>query len=135
MASIEAPPSPVKERVLIEAEEEQSKHALTVAIATAAAAEAAVAAARAAAEVVRLTNTPKSTEECDKNTEETPPVEIQITPTLLLDLHHEKEVQILAAIKIQTAFRGYLVSSNIPFHSLQLFHGLMARWSRRQGKL
>ncbi|RVX00398.1 Protein IQ-domain 14 [Vitis vinifera] len=108
LASIEAPPSPVKERVLSEAEEEQSKHALTVAIATAAAAEAAVAAARAAAEVVRLTTTPQATEECDKKTEETPPVEIPIIATPLPDLHHESEDQVLAAIKIQTAFRGYL---------------------------
>lgn len=108
LASIEAPPSPVKERVLSEAEEEQSKHALTVAIATAAAAEAAVAAARAAAEVVRLTTTPQATEECDKKTEETPPVEIPIIATPQPDLHHESEDQVLAAIKIQTAFRGYL---------------------------
>ena len=98
---------------MIEAEEEQSKHALTVAIATAAAAEAAVAAAHAAAEVVRLTTTPQATEECDQKTEETPPVEIQITAPPQLDLHHEKEAQVLAAIKIQTAFRGYLVSSNL----------------------
>ncbi|KAK1292705.1 hypothetical protein QJS10_CPB17g01727 [Acorus calamus] len=65
---------------LVEAEEEQSKHALAVASATAAAAEAAVFAAWAAAEVVRLTATPQS-------------------------LHRSR---IMAAVKVQTAFRGYL---------------------------
>ncbi|KAK1279115.1 hypothetical protein QJS04_geneDACA022252 [Acorus gramineus] len=65
---------------LVEAEEEQSKHALAVAAATAAAAEAAVFAARAAVEVVRLTATPQS-------------------------LHRSR---IMAAVKVQTAFRGYL---------------------------
>lgn len=60
----------------------QNKHAYSVAIATAAAAEAAVAAAQAAAEVVRLTTVPRFV---GKSKEE------------------------IAAIKIQTAFRGYLV--------------------------
>ncbi|CAN4109155.1 unnamed protein product [Withania somnifera] len=45
-------------QTLIEAKEQQKKHAFAVAIATAAAAEAAVAAANAAAEVIRLTNAP-----------------------------------------------------------------------------
>ncbi|XP_024530931.1 protein IQ-DOMAIN 1 [Selaginella moellendorffii] len=61
---------------LIQAEEQQSKHAMAVAVATAAAAEAAVAAAQAAAAVVRLTGSRRSED--------------------------------WAAIKIQTAFRGYL---------------------------
>lgn len=63
----------------MEAENEQNRHAYSVALATAVAAEAAVAAAQAAAEVVRLTTTPRRTKEE------------------------------IAAIKIQTAFRGYLV--------------------------
>ncbi|RVW92140.1 Protein IQ-domain 14 [Vitis vinifera] len=71
-------------RTLTEARDEQKKHAMTVALATAAAAEAAVAAAHAAAEVVRLTGTPQSYHTCDKRN------------------------QNLAAIKIQTAFRGHL---------------------------
>lgn len=71
-------------RTLTEARDEQKKHAMTVALATAAAAEAAVAAAHAAAEVVRLTGTPQSYHTCDKGN------------------------QNLAAIKIQTAFRGHL---------------------------
>ncbi|KAL7148690.1 hypothetical protein ABFS83_06G195600 [Erythranthe nasuta] len=66
---------------LAEAENEQNRHAYSVALATAAAAEAAVAAAHAAAEVVRLTSTPRN---MGRTREE------------------------LAAVKIQTAFRGYL---------------------------
>ncbi|XP_010938654.1 protein IQ-DOMAIN 3 [Elaeis guineensis] len=71
--------SSLKATSLREVEEEQSKHALAVAVATAAAAEAAAAAAQAAAEVVRLTGTPS--------------------------YHRSRQI---AAIKIQTAFRGYL---------------------------
>ncbi|OWM70158.1 hypothetical protein CDL15_Pgr026008 [Punica granatum] len=68
---------------LAEAKNEQSKHAYTVAIATAAAAEAAAAvAAHAAAEVVRLTAAPR---------------------------YMGKSKEEIAAIKIQTAFRGYLI--------------------------
>ena len=66
--------------------EEQRKHALTVAMATAAAAEAAVAAAHAAAEVVRLTSASQSQHHSYRG-----------------DPH-------LAAIRIQSAFRAYLVS-------------------------
>ncbi|KAK6144860.1 hypothetical protein DH2020_021680 [Rehmannia glutinosa] len=73
--------SPMEEVKLIEAENEQNRHAYSVAFVTAMAAEAAVAAAHAAAEVVRLraaaSNSGKTKEE-------------------------------IAAIKIQTAFRGYL---------------------------
>ncbi|XP_043690949.1 protein IQ-DOMAIN 3-like [Telopea speciosissima] len=76
--------SSLKEKILSEAEEEQRKHAVTVAIATAAAAEAAVAAAQAAAEVVRLTHAPQSRRQVEKGIRE------------------------FSAIKIQTAFRGYL---------------------------
>ncbi|PIA38634.1 hypothetical protein AQUCO_02700096v1 [Aquilegia coerulea] len=75
------PPPPIEELKLVEAENEQSKHAYSVALATAAAAEAAVAAAQAAAEVVRLTTVPR---------------------------YPGKTPEEVAAIKIQTAFRGYL---------------------------
>ncbi|KAK9912954.1 hypothetical protein M0R45_036786 [Rubus argutus] len=85
-----APPSPLKERTLDEAEEEQSRHALNVAIASTAAAEAAVAAAHAAAEVVWLTGLKARNEATE------------------LDQQCEKEIQESAAVKIQTAFRGYL---------------------------
>ncbi|XP_076935872.1 protein IQ-DOMAIN 3-like [Bidens hawaiensis] len=73
-----SPPTDVK---LIEAENEQSKHAYSVAYATAVAAEAAVASAHAAAEVVRLTST-----------------------TRLLGISLEET----AAIKIQVAYCGHL---------------------------
>ncbi|PIN10481.1 hypothetical protein CDL12_16932 [Handroanthus impetiginosus] len=63
------------------ASDEQRKHAVAVAIATAAAAEAAVAAANAAAEVVRLTDTPHRL---------------------------DRETLNLAAITIQTTYRGHL---------------------------
>lgn len=76
-------------RTVSEASETQKKYALTVALATAAAADAAVAAAHAAAEVVRLTGASQSSH------------------------HFTKGVETLAAIKIQSAFRAYLVSSLI----------------------
>ena len=70
-----------KVKSMKDVEEEQSKRAMAVAVATAAAAEAAVAAAQAAAVVVRLTGAP--------------PI--------------YRKTREMAAIKIQTAFRGYLV--------------------------
>lgn len=63
-----------------EAESEQRRQAMVVAVATAAAAEAAVAAAQAAAAVVRLTAG-----------------------------SNRQKAEELAAIRIQSAFRGYLV--------------------------
>ncbi|KAL3531905.1 hypothetical protein ACH5RR_005426 [Cinchona calisaya] len=74
-------PVPAEEVTLTKVEDEQTKHAYSVAVATAAAAEAAVVAAQAAAEVVRLT---------------------AATPFT------GKSVEEVAAIRIQTAFRGYL---------------------------
>ncbi|XP_027364331.1 protein IQ-DOMAIN 14 [Abrus precatorius] len=71
-------------RTLVEANAEQRKHALTVAIATAAAAEAAVAAAHAAAEVVKLTGASRSYSFLSKGDRS------------------------LAAIKIQSAYRAHL---------------------------
>ncbi|KAJ9539954.1 hypothetical protein OSB04_026460 [Centaurea solstitialis] len=72
---------PTEEAKLTAAENEQSKHAYSVAYATAVAAEAAVAAAHAAAEIVRLTSTTRFS---------------------------GKSVEEIAAIKIQTAYRGHL---------------------------
>ncbi|PKA46821.1 Protein IQ-domain 14 [Apostasia shenzhenica] len=66
-----------------ETEKQQSKHAIAVAAATAAAADAAVAAAQAAMAVVRLTSQGRG---------------------VMLAGGHER----LAAVKIQTVFRGYL---------------------------
>lgn len=70
-----------------ETEKEQNKHAIAVAAATAAAADAAVAAAQAAVAVVRLTSHGRG--------------------TMFGGATHEK----WAAVKIQSVFRGYLVSS------------------------
>lgn len=67
---------------------EQNKHAIAVAAATAAAADAAVAAANAAVAVVRLTSNGRGT-------------------TMFGGTRHE---EIWASVKIQTVFRGYLVS-------------------------
>ncbi|KAH9618119.1 hypothetical protein KSS87_011173 [Heliosperma pusillum] len=78
------PTSTLEEKSLSEAKEEQRKHALNAAKATAAAAKAAVAAAHAAAEVVRLTGVSRS-------------------------IRPGNKIWNLAAMKIQTAFRAYLV--------------------------
>lgn len=67
-----------------------NKHAIAVAAATAAVAEAALAAAKAAAEVVRLTGGSKS------------------RSAAVFVRHRE-----LAAIKIQSAFRAYLVRTTV----------------------
>lgn len=68
----------------IHSEEEQSRHAIAVAAATAAAADAAVAAAQAAAAVVKLTS-------------------------YGVLVPGGREIEISAAVKIQSLFRGYLV--------------------------
>lgn len=68
------------------------KHAIAIAAATAAVAEAAVAAAQAAAVVVRLTSSGRC-----------------------IPVACASELEELAAVKIQSTFRGYLVSSSPRF--------------------
>ena len=79
-------PSPPPQPQLEPGFDDPNKHAIAVAAATAAVAEAALAAAKAAAEVVRLTN----------NTGY---------------VSRRWSLEDFAAVKIQSAFRGYLVSS------------------------
>lgn len=85
-------------RTLNEATEDQRKHAMNVAIATAAAAEAAVAAAKAAAEVVRMAGNAFTSQHFVK-----------------------KRDSKMAAIKIQSAFRAYLVRHTLTLRLLKLF--------------
>ncbi|XP_010503967.1 PREDICTED: protein IQ-DOMAIN 1-like [Camelina sativa] len=92
----------VQDAKLKEIEEQQSRHAYSVAIATAAAAEAAVAAAQAAAEVVRLS---------------------------ALSRFPGKSKEEIAAIKIQTSFRGYMAR-----RALRALRGLVRLKSLVQGK-
>lgn len=104
--SIEAP-QPSKETRLSEAEEEEHhKHALTVAIASAAAAEAAITAAQVAVEVVRL----QSAHQNKGKPEEFQPVKTRHGASQSTTHQCQRKIEDSSAIKIQTAFRGYLVS-------------------------
>lgn len=97
-----ATPLPSNDRTaVIEAEEEQRKHAVTVAIASA------IKASQVAAEVVRLTGAPQSTNGCERQVEEDSSIEIKLD--VAQSTHQcEQEVHQHAAIRIQSTFRGYL---------------------------
>ncbi|KAI4323488.1 hypothetical protein L6164_023087 [Bauhinia variegata] len=100
-------PQPSKETAVSGSEAEQSKHAVTVAIASANVAEAAVNTAKVAAEVVRLTEFPQPSHHFTEKSEEFEAFKAQSDasqPTC----QFYWEIRESAAIKIQTAFRGYL---------------------------
>lgn len=102
-----ATPLPSNDRTaVIEAEEEQRKHTVTVAIASA------IKAAHVAAEVV--SGAPQSTNGCERQVEEDSSIEIQLD--VAQSTHQcEQEIHQLAAIRIQSTFRGYLVSFFVYF--------------------
>ncbi|KAL2628011.1 hypothetical protein AAZX31_07G227800 [Glycine max] len=103
LPSIKAP-LPSKGTTLSEAEKEQSKHALTVAIASAAVAEAAVTAAHVAAEVVCLTG------QCKENSEESQPVQTAFRGYLARKALRLTQKGVAADIMLDTTMRGYIWS-------------------------
>ena len=115
------PPPPSKETRLSEAEEEHSKHALTVAIASAAAAEAAITAAQVAVEVVRLQSAAHLQLKEKQEQLQLQPVKTSHDATQ--NTHQrQRKIQESSAIKIQTAYRGYLVSlSNVSHYSSLIY--------------
>ncbi|KAG4397218.1 hypothetical protein GLYMA_10G106000v4 [Glycine max] len=106
-------------RTLIEASEEQRKHALTVAIATAAAAEAAVAAAHAAAEVVKLTGTSRSYSYLSKGDKSLAAIKIQ--STYRAHLARKALRALKGVIRLQAIIRGQAVRRQVSNNILQNF--------------
>lgn len=95
-----------------------NKHAIAVAAATAAVAEAALAAAQAAAEVVRLTNGGGGSSSSGVGGGG-----IYTHASANISFSHRRWLEEQAAIKIQSAFRGYLVSILIfIFYFCPFFH-------------
>lgn len=85
-----------------------NKHAIAVAAATAAVAEAALAAAHAAAEVVRLTSGGNGAGAVAYGGVNRPAAESHV-----VGVSHRRRVEELAAVRLQSAFRAYLVSDFI----------------------
>ncbi|KAI4333032.1 hypothetical protein L6164_017889 [Bauhinia variegata] len=100
-------PQPSKETTVSGPDEEQRELTLTVAIASAAAAEAAVTAAKVAAEVVGLTEFPQPSHHCIEQAEEFEALKARNDASQSAR-QFQREIRESAAIKIQTAFRGYL---------------------------
>lgn len=110
-------PQATKPDASYEANLDANKHAIAVAAATAAVAEAALAAAHAAAEVVRLTSTGGRG------------AGVAAPPGAHVRWQHE-----LAAVRIQSAFRGYLVSNlitSIYFLSIKIYFFIFFKFSGR----
>ena len=95
------PPSAINTHFDSSAPLDANKHAIAVAAATAAVAEAALAAAHAAAEVVRLTSGAAA---ATSNSTSTRPAAAAARVSQL------RLPELTAAVTIQSAFRGYLVS-------------------------
>ncbi|KAK4592091.1 hypothetical protein RGQ29_016543 [Quercus rubra] len=106
LASLTAPSS-LNERSIGEAEEEQIKHALTVAHASTAADEVAVTTAQVAAEVVEFIGNPQSDHQYEHEVKEFSDIRVQGEAT---QSNHqcERETLEFVATRIQSAFRGYL---------------------------
>lgn len=119
-----------KDIILTEAEEEQSKHAIAVAVATAAAAEAAITSAQVAAEVVRLTNSPQFNNHHEEYTQIISPAAKFRSDNPQNTHKKERDIKEIAAIRIQTAYRGYLARK-----ALRALKGLVRLQAIIRGRL
>ncbi|KAF8392332.1 hypothetical protein HHK36_022674 [Tetracentron sinense] len=116
-------------QAMLEAENEQKKHAIAVAAATAAAADAAVAAAHAAAAVIRLTaaapGRPSTVEET---------AAIQIQAVFRSYLARKALSALKGLVKLQALIRGHLVrrQATVTLHCMQALVTVQARARARR---